>query len=172
MQSKIELRKLEFSDSSAMAKLANNKKIWDNVRDAFGHPYTEKNAEEFIQRQAQSDSEKVFAIDFNGKLSGLCGLILQKDVYRKSAEIGYWIGEPFWGQGIATQAIGLLVLYAFEKMDLVRLHAGVFEYNLGSMRVLEKNGFEKEGISKKAIFKNGKFWEEHRFALLNENSFQ
>ncbi len=172
MQSKIELRKLEFSDSSAMAKLANNKKIWDNVRDAFGHPYTEKNAEEFIQRQAQSDSEKVFAIDFNGKLSGLCGLILQKDVYRKSAEIGYWIGEPFWGQGIATQAIGLLVLYAFEKMDLVRLHAGVFEYNLGSMRVLEKNGFAKEGISKKAIFKNGKFWEEHRFALLNENSFQ
>lgn len=168
----VNLRKLRQGDVVPMAQLANNKKIWDNVRDGFGHPYSEKNAEDFIQRQAQSDTEKVFAIDFNGQLSGLCGLILQKDIYRKSAEIGYWIGEPFWGKGITTQAIGLLGLYAFEKMDLVRLHAGVFEYNVGSMRVLEKNGFAKEGISKKAIFKNGKFWEEHRFALLNENLFR
>ncbi len=166
------LRTLQPTDKTQMAQLADNKKIWDNVRDGFGHPYSEKNAEDFIERQAKSDTEKVFAIDFNGQLSGLCGLILQKDVYRKSAEIGYWIGEPNWGQGIATQAIGLLVLYAFEKMDLVRLYAGVFEYNVGSMRVLEKNGFVKEGISKKAIFKNGKFWEEHRFALVNENLFQ
>lgn len=166
----IKLRKLELFDKTQMAHLANNKKIWDNVRDGFGHPYTEKNAEEFIQRQANSDTEKVFAIDFNGELCGLCGLILQKDVYRKSAEIGYWIGEPFWGQGIATQAIGFLVSHAFEEMDLVRLYAGVFEYNVGSIRVLEKNGFFKEGISKKAVFKNGAFWDEHRYALLHKKS--
>jgi len=91
MQSKVQLRKLEFSDSCALAKLA-NKKIWDNVRDGFGHPYTEKNAEEFIKRQAKSETEKVFAIDCKGELCGLIGLIFQKDVYRKSAEIGYWIG--------------------------------------------------------------------------------
>lgn len=151
-----------------MAQLANNKKIWDNVRDGFGHPYTEKNAEEFIQRQAKSDTEKVFAIDCNGELCGLVGLIFQKDVYRKSAEIGYWIGEPFWGRGIATQAIGLLACHAFEKLALVRLYAGIFEYNVGSMRVLEKNGFLKEGILQKAIFKNEKFWNEHRYAKLNE----
>lgn len=91
-----------------MAQLANNKKIWDNVRDGFGQPYSEKNAKDFIQRQARSDTEKVFAIDCNGELCGLTGSILQKDVYRKSAEIGYWIGEPFWGQGIATQAVWFL----------------------------------------------------------------
>src|SRR5680860_1036013 len=99
----IKLRALEPSDKTQMAQLANNKKIWDNVRDGFGHPYSEKNAEEFIQRQGKSDTEKVFVIECNGELCGLIGLILQKDVYRKSAEIGYWIGESFWGKGIVTK---------------------------------------------------------------------
>lgn len=166
----VKLRTLEPSDKTQMAQLANNKKVWDNVRDAFGHPYTEKNAEEFIEHQAKSDTEKVFAIECNGELCGLVGLILQKDVYRNSAEIGYWIGEPFWGQGIATQAVGLLARHAFEKLSLVRLYAGVFEFNVGSMRVLEKNGFQKEGVSKKAVFKNGEFWNEHRYGLLNQNT--
>ena len=88
------------------------------------------------------------------------GLIFQKDIYWKSAEIGYWIGQPFWGQGIAAKAVWLLVDHAFDELAMVRLYAGVFEYNIGSMRVLEKNGFLKEGISKKAVFKNGKFWNE------------
>ncbi len=166
-QINVTLRKLSQGDAVPMAQLANNKQIWDNVRDGFGHPYTEKNAKEFIQRQANSASEKVFGINYKSGLCGLCGLIFQKDVYRKSAEIGYWIGEPFWGQGIATQAVGLLVHEAFDKLELVRLYAGVFEYNVGSMRVLEKNGFAKEGISKKAIFKNGKYWEEHRYGLVH-----
>lgn len=164
----ITLRKLKPFDKTQLAQLANNKKIWDNVRDQFGHPYTEKNAEEFIQRQANSDTEKVFAIDLNDELCGLIGLILQKDVYRKSAEIGYWIGEPFWGKGIVTKAIELIVEYAFEELKLIRIYAGVFEYNTASMKVLEKNGFQKEGISKKAVFKNGKICDENRYALLNE----
>ncbi|WP_371743315.1 GNAT family N-acetyltransferase [Pseudozobellia sp. WGM2] len=164
----VKLRALEPSDKIQMALLANNKKIWDNVRDGFGHPYTEKNAEEFIQRQAKNDTEKVFAIDCNGKFCGLIGLIFQKDVYRKSAEIGYWIGEPSWGKDIATKALELIVSYAFDELKLIRIYAGVFEYNIGSMRVLEKNGFEKEGVSRKAIFKNDAFWDEHRYAKLKE----
>lgn len=166
----ITLRNLRRSDLRQMAHLANNKKIWDNVRDAFGYPYTEKNAREFFEHQAQSDREVVFAIDYKGKFCGLCGLILQKDVYRKSAEIGYWLGEPYWGQGLATKAISLLVSYAFEQLGLVRVYAGVFEYNLGSIRVLEKNGFQKEGVSKKAIFKNGSFWDEHRYGIIKAQS--
>ncbi len=162
----VSLRELNFSDLDRLVLLANNKNIWDNVRDAFGHPYTEKNAEEFIQRQANSEKEKVFAIDRNKELCGLVGLMLQNDVYRKSAEIGYWIGEPFWGEGIATKAVELIVQYAFEDLKLKRIFAGAFEYNLGSMKVLEKNGFQKEGIARMAVFKNGKFWDEHRYALL------
>ena len=164
----VNLRELKPSDKERMALLANNKKIWDNVRDAFGHPYTEKNAEAFIGHQAKSETEKVFAIDCNNELCGLIGLILQNDVYRKSAELGYWIGEPFWGKGIATEAVKSIVRYAFENLKLKRIYAGTFEYNLGSMKTLEKNGFQKEGIARMAVFKNGKFWDEHRYALLAE----
>jgi RimJ/RimL family protein N-acetyltransferase len=163
----LQLRPLQTSDKFQIARLANNKKIWDNVRDGFGHPYTLDNAAEFIQWQARSNFEKVFAIDSNGEICGLVGLILQKDIYRKSAEIGYWVGEPFWGQGIATAAVGKVVRVAFDDLKLARVYAGAFEYNRGSMRVLEKNGFVKEGIAKKAVFKNDKFWDEHRYALLN-----
>lgn len=163
----VTLRSLHLSDKTRMALLANNKNIWDNVRDAFGHPYSEKNAEDFILRQSKSDTEKVFAINYRSEFCGLIGLILQKDIYRKSAEVGYWIGEPFWGKGIATKAIELITTYAFDEMKLIRIYAGIFEYNIGSMRVLEKNGFQKEGISKKAIFKNEKFWDEHRYGKLN-----
>lgn len=162
----VKLRSLIQGDVPKMAKLANNKKIWDNVRDAFGHPYTEKNAQEFFEHQAQNDTEKVFTIEYQGEFCGLTGLIFQSDIYRKSAEIGYWVGEPFWGMGIATRAVHLLVPHAFDESGLMRLYAGVFENNSASMRVLEKNGFQKEGISKKAILKNGKFWDEHRYALL------
>lgn len=164
----VTLRKLKLSDKSQLAELANNKKIWDNVRDYFPHPYSEKNAEEFIQLRSKNDTEEIFAIESNGELCGMVGLIPQKDVYRKSAEIGYWIGEPYWGQGIATRAVGLILSYGFEDQKLIRLYAGVFEYNVASMKVLEKNGFRKEGISKKAIYKNGKIWDEHRYYKLNE----
>lgn len=163
---KVHLRKLKEQDIVPMAQLANNIKIYNNVRDAFGHPYTEQNAADFIENQAHSNSEIVFVIEGNGHFCGLCGLILQEDVYRKSAEIGYWLGEPYWGKGMATKAIALLVDYAFSEVQLNRLFASVFEYNKASMRVLEKNGFQKEGISKKAVFKNGKYWDEHRYALI------
>lgn len=149
-----------------MARLANNKKIWDNVRDIFPHPYSEKDAESFIKTQDEDDLKDNFAIECNGDFCGAIGLILEQDVYRKSAEIGYWVGEPYWGKGVATRAVDLLARYAFDELGLVRLYAGVFEYNRGSMRVLEKNGFIKEGISKKAVFKNDRFWDEHCYALI------
>lgn len=162
----IKLRNLHASDTSRLAQLANNRKIYDNVRDRFPHPYTKKNAEAFIEHLEKSDAEKVFAIEYNGELCGLIGLILQEDVYRKSAEIGFWLGEHYWGKGIATKAVELMVDYAFTELKLIRIYAGVFEFNEGSMRVLEKNGFTKEGIAKKAVIKKGKIWDEHRYALL------
>ena len=151
-----------------MARLANNKKIWNNVRDQFPHPYSEKEAETFIRNQSKDASTVNFAIEYNGEFCGVIGLILQKDVYRNSAETGYWIGEPFWGKGIATKAVELIVAHGFKELKLIRIYAGVFEYNTASMKVLEKNGFQKEGISKKAVDKNGKFWDEHRYFILNE----
>src|SRR5680860_264695 len=112
----VKLRKLKLSDTTQLAQLANNKKIRENVRDRFPHPYTEKDGEDFIELQSKNDTEQVFAIVRNGELCGLVGLIFQKDVYRKSAEIGYWLGEPYWGQGIGTKAVELIVQIAFEDL--------------------------------------------------------
>ena len=124
--SNVSLRKLNFSDKTQLVRLANNKKIWENIRDRFPHPYTEKDAEAFIEMQDKNDIEKVFAIQFDGKLCGLIGLIFQKYVYRKSAEIGYWLGESFWGQGIATKAVELIVQHAFKDLKIIRVFAGGF----------------------------------------------
>ncbi|MGI9551680.1 MAG: GNAT family N-acetyltransferase [Aurantibacter sp.] len=162
------MRVLRPSDKTPMAELANNKKIWDNVRDYFPHPYSEKDAETFLQSQGKDASLVNFAIAYNGDFCGVIGLILQRDVYRKSAETGYWIGEPFWGKGIATKAVELIVNHGFKKLGLIRIYAGVFEYNTASMKVLEKNDFQKEGIFQKAVLKNNKIWDEHRYFKHNE----
>ena len=89
---------------------------------------------------------------------------MQKDVYRESAEIGYWLGAPYWGKGIATKAVALVTHYGFETLRLNRIFTGVFSFNKASMRVLEKNGFTKEGIFKRAVVKNGITYDEHRYA--------
>ncbi len=167
MKEKIKIRPLNLSDKSELAKLANNKKIWDNLRDYFPYPYNENDADFFIKLTEQENPKQNFGIEYNGKLCGVIGLIIQKDVYRKSAEIGYWIGEPYWGMGIATKAVELITVYGFNTLNLNRIYTGVFEYNTASMKVLEKNGFEKEGIFKMAVFKNEKFFDEHRYYKLS-----
>ena len=151
---KVVLREWKKSDSTALAKIANNKKIWDNVRDRLPYPYTEQDAKEWLALVKKQKIVTTFCIEADGELAGSIGFTLKEDVYRKSAEIGYFIGENFWGRGIATEAIRQLVDYIEKKFDLVRIYAEVFEYNKASMKVLEKNGFYLESIRKKAAIKN------------------
>ena len=165
------LRKLTYSDKGNLAKLLNNKKIWDNLRNRIPYPYQEKDAEDFIKLINNDNLHQVFAIEYDGKFCGVIGLEVQKDIYEKSAELGYWIGEPFWGKGIATKSVKLIIEIGFNTLNLLRIYAGVFEFNIASMKVLEKNGFLKEGIFKKAIFKNGKILDEHRYYKLNPNEY-
>ncbi len=169
MKETISIRPLKSSDKSELAKLANNKKIWDNLRDKIPFPYTEKDAEFFINLTQQETPQQNFAIAYKGKICGVIGLTIQKDVYRKSAEIGYFIGEPYWGKGIATKAVALITEYGFKELDLNRIYTGVFEYNIASMKVLEKNGFKKEGVFKNAVVKNNIVCDEHRFYKLKNN---
>lgn len=164
MSGHITLQSLKPEDAKPLAILANNKNIWDNVRDYMPHPYSEKDGADFIEMVQKEDPTHTFGIRYNEELAGVVGLVAQEDVYRKSAEIGYWIGEPFWGKGIATQAVHILTNYGFDHLGLLRIYAGVFEYNMGSMKVLEKNGYHKEGIFKKALIKNEQIWDEHRYA--------
>ncbi len=166
---KIKIRKLELSDTLELAKLANNKNVWNNLRDYIPYPYSESDAETFINFTQTQNPQQSFGIECNNELCGVISLILQNDVYRKSAEIGYWIGQPYWGNGIATKAVKLITQYGLKKLNLIRIYAGVFENNIASMRTLEKNGYSKEGVFRKAIIKNGKTLDEHRYFILSEN---
>ena len=166
LEAKVNIRPLRLSDKTELAKLANNKKIWDNLRDYIPFPYMESDADFFINLTLKEKPQQTFGITFNDQVVGVIGLVIQEDVYQKSAEIGYWIGEPFWGQGIATKALALITTYGFDKLDLHRIYTGVFEFNTASMKVLEKNGYQKEGIFKNAVIKNGEVCDEHRFYKL------
>ena len=126
-----------------------------NVRDHFPHPYTRGDAMRWIQHASTTLSESVFAIVVNGNAVGSIGLVAKEDVYRKSMEIGYWLGEEFWGNGIITEAVGRVTDYGFEHFDIIRLYADVFEWNKASVRVLEKNGYTFEARLKKAVVKDG-----------------
>ncbi len=166
MGEKITIRPLTQLDKPVLANLANNRKIWNNLRDYIPFPYKISDAEAFINTTEQENPRSTFAIEYDGKFAGVIGLVIQKDVYRRSAEIGYWIGEPYWGKGIATKALALVTEYGFKKLDLIRIYSGVFEFNKASMRVLEKNGYELEGIFKNAVVKNGNVCNEHRYYKL------
>lgn len=149
------LRPWRTGDETSLEKHANNRKIWINVRDHFPHPYTHGDALRWIQHASTTLSETVFAIVVNGNAVGSVGLVAKDDVYRKSMEIGYWLGEEFWGRGIVTEAVGVVSNYGFDRFDIVRLYADVFEWNNASVRVLEKNGYVFEARLKKAVVKDG-----------------
>jgi len=162
----VKLRELRMTDAGRITELANNEKISVNLRDGFPHPYTLADAERFLASFTDNNPQSLFAIEFEGEHVGNISLLLGSDVYRKSAEIGYFIGEPYWNKGIATAAVNLITRYGFTTLDLVRIHTGVFEYNPASMRVLEKCGFVREGIFRRSVIKNGKIWDEIRYALI------
>ena len=159
------LRPLKYEDKGIMAVLANNKRIADNLRDAFPHPYDESHAEFFINLSKKKEPPANLAIEYKGEFCGVIGLVKQEDVYSNTAEIGYWVGEPFWNKGIASTAVKLMTDYGFNELGFIRIHTGIFEYNVASMKVLEKNGYKKEGVFKSSVFKNGQIWDEHRYAI-------
>jgi len=162
----VRLRPLRYADREMIAKLANNIKIWNNLRDMLPHPYTLKDAENFLDMVKKQDQLLTFAIEYQFQFVGVIGFVPGVDVYRKGSEIGYWIGEPFWGKGIGTRALKLATDYGFKDLKFERLHAGVFAGNEVSMRVLKKCGYQLESIAKNAVFKNNKLLDEYQYAKL------
>ena len=163
-----QLRSWQPGDKGALVKYANNRKVWINLRESFPHPYTEKDAEAWIRQAREQNPETQFAIASSLEAIGGIGMFLQQGVYRRSAEVSYWLGEPFWGKGIATKAVAALTQYAFAQFDLARLFATVFEWNPASARVLEKAGYQCEGRLRKAVTKDGKTIDEFLYAITRE----
>lgn len=131
------------------------------------HPYLPSHARTFIEYCRGQKPPHVLAIEADAQLSGAIGLELQDDIFRISAELGYWIGEPFWGKGIATEAVNQMINYTFLNFShLVRIYARVFEGNIASMRVLEKNGFHLESIQRSSAIKNNVIRDEFIWVLL------
>lgn len=164
MKTAFELRQWQYGDESSLAKHANNINIWNNVRDYFPHPYTIKHAFEWVNMV--KDDPNNFAITVNNDAIGGVALVVQQDIYRKNAEIGYWLGEDYWGQGIMTEAVRQVVDYGFQNLDINRIYAGIFEYNVASTKVLIKAGFQHEATLKKSVYKNGLFWDDLIYSVL------
>jgi ribosomal-protein-alanine N-acetyltransferase len=149
------LRSWRPGDEVSLEKHANNRKVWINVRDHFPHPYTKGDAIRWVQHASMNLTDTVFAIVVDGLAVGSIGLVAKDDVYRKSMEIGYWIGEEFWGRGIVSEAVGAVTEYAFQNFDIVRIYADVFDWNAASARVLIKNGYKFEARLHRAVIKDG-----------------
>jgi len=162
----VSLRRFGPRDRVRLAQLCNNPRIWNNLRDDIPFPYREKDAADFIARTQAQEPACTFAITYRRELAGCVGLVLQDDVYRLTAEVGYWLGESYWGGGIATQAVRLITRYGFERLDLRRIYAGVFAHNPASCRVLEKAGYQREALLRQAVVKNGVVGDEVRYARL------
>lgn len=160
------LRPWNIGDSKSLVKYANNINVWNNVRDYFPHPYNENDAKTFIDLVSGKPFIQEMAIEINNEAVGGLGFIPMTDVERLNAEIGYWVGEPFWNKGIVTEAVAAFIDYIFLNTDIIRLYATIFEFNIASMKVLEKNGFSKIGILKRAAIKNGKIIDLHYYELL------
>ena len=161
----VKLRPWTLSDLDSLVKYANNWKIAKFLTDAFPHPYTIEDGKIFIEKATKNNPINIFVIEIDGQAVGSIGINPQKDIHKKSAELGYWLAEPFWGNGIVAQAIKQIVEYAFKNFEIERIFARPFGSNLGSQRVLEKAGFKLEAHFEKTIFKNGEYLDDLFFAV-------
>lgn len=165
---KVGIRRLRDEDLEYMVMYANNTNVSKNLRDSFPNPYTMKDAVTYQKMINWQKMKTNFIIEFEGWYVGNIGLVLGADIYRKSAELGYFIGEPFWGKGITTKAVNLITKWGFNQLDIVRIHAGVFDFNKASQRVLEKCGYTLECIAKKAVVKESSLIDEYRYVKLKD----
>jgi len=158
------VRSWTWQDCDALVHHANNRNVWINLRDRFPHPYTRGDARRWLEIAIDLKPETNFAIAVGDQAVGAIGFSPQADVGYRSAEIGYWIGEQFWGRGIASDALKAVTDHAFASFDLNRLYAHVFEWNVASARVLEKAGYELEGRLRKSVTKDGKTVDQFLYA--------
>jgi ribosomal-protein-alanine N-acetyltransferase len=155
-------------DARSLAKYANNRNIAMWLRDGFPCPYTLGDAEAFLSAVSRQNPRTAFAIATTDEAIGGIGLEFGRDVHRFTAELGYWLGEPFWGRGIMTQAVRHLTAWAFENLEVHRIYATVFEGNDASARVLEKAGYTREGCLRASVFKNGRILDQSLYAKIRD----
>ncbi|MEQ1798861.1 MAG: GNAT family protein [Lacibacter sp.] len=159
------LRPWSLNDLDSLVSNANNYNIARFLTDGFPHPYTKANGIAFITMATKDDPIHIFAIEVNGQAVGGIGIHPQSDIMKKNAELGYWLGEDYWGNGIITKAIIQMIDFGFKTYDITRIYARPFGTNLASQRVLEKAGFKLEARIEKNVYKNGEILDELIYAV-------
>ncbi len=159
------LRPWTIDDLDSLVLHANNFNIAKFMSDGFPHPYSIENGKTFIELATKGNSICFFAIDINGNAVGGIGIHLQNDIHKKNAELGYWLAEKYWGNGIITKAIKEITDYAFKTYDINRIFARPFGTNAASHKVLEKAEFKLEARFEKVLFKNGEYADELIYAI-------
>ncbi len=159
------LRSFKTEDALSLSKYADNQKIAEKLRDVFPSPYTFQDAADWIALAISSEPQAHFAIATDDECIGCIGLTLQEDIFSHSAELGFWIGEPFWNKGITTLASKEIIRYAFDELFLSRVFAYTFCENFGSRKVLEKCNMLLEGKLVKGIRKNNVFHDVVLYAI-------
>lgn len=158
------LRSFRHEDAPELSRLADNVKVWQQLRDAFPHPYRTEDARRFLDAHVGLTPETVVALEVDGQFGGSFGIKLGMDVERVSAEIGYWVAEPFWGRGIGTAALVAATAWAFDAWPLTRIFAVPFARNAASCRVLEKAGYVLEGRMVRSAIKQGEVLDQLLYA--------
>jgi len=161
------VRDWQRSDKAALVHFANNRNVWRNLTHMFPHPYTEANAEAWFGFLERAPEPTHWAIEVDNRAVGGIGVIVGEGIFVKSGHFGYWLGEEYWGRGIMTQAVKVVAPYAMHRFGLVRLDSPVFAWNPSSMRVLEKCGFVKEGVSRASVFKDGEVVDQIHYGLVD-----
>ena len=164
------VRSFREADAAGLARHANNRKVWLQLRDQFPHPYTIDDARNFISLARSGDPETMFAITVSDAAVGGIGAKLRDDVERCSAEVGYWLGEPYWGRGITTRVLAAFTRFAFTAYELERLYAVPYASNAASCRVLQKAGYRLEGRMRRSAIKDGKVQDQFLYAILRGDS--
>lgn len=150
------LRPWHAADKPELVRHANNRRVWRNMTHTFPHPYTEADADLWLEIAAHPGASIQLAIEVDGQAAGGIGAIAGEGIFCATAQFGYWLGEAYWGRGIATAAARALSSRIASERLFARLEAQVFEWNPPSMRVLEKAGFQRETVLRCAATKDGR----------------
>ena len=163
------VREWRASDAASLARHADDRRIWRNLRDRFPHPYTLHDADAFIAMALGMTPVTFFAIAVDGAAVGGIGYTLHDDVERVSAEIGYWLGAAYWGHGIASSAVMAVTRLAFKRHEeLRRIYAVPYAWSVASAHVLEKAGYRLEGRMRQSAIKDGEVTDQFLYAILRD----
>ncbi len=160
------IRSWQRGDEHTLPQHASNRDIWLNLRDRFPYPYTQADAQQWVDHVVGAYPETTFAIAIGGEAVGGIGVVLHDDIERCSAEVGYWLAQPYWGRGILTAALKAFTRYAVDEFALTRLYAVPFLRNSVSIKVLEKAGYHREGIMRRSAIKDGQVLDQALYAYI------